>query len=291
MKSNSVLIVGCGDLGVRVGSLLVQRGWEVTGMRRNTAHLPSSFTPLTADYTQPQGFAQVEALKPDYVLTTLNPTDRSSDGYRRGFTRATEYLLTALGEHQPKLILMSSSTRVFAEAEGGWVDVDSPLTQSDPWAQAIIGAEQLLRDSGHNTAIVRFAGIYGIPGGRLLSRIQRGELCPPAPVSYTNRLHREDCAGFLAHLLTQASNGEKVPPLYIGCDDLPAPRFTVETWLAQAMGLPDANECCGLATSTAATQHNRAGHKRCSNRSLRESGYDLIFPTYKEGYAALLGAD
>ena len=53
MKTCSALIVGCGDLGIRTGGLLLQRGWSVTGVRRDTAKLPPEFAGLTANYTLP----------------------------------------------------------------------------------------------------------------------------------------------------------------------------------------------------------------------------------------------
>jgi nucleoside-diphosphate-sugar epimerase len=287
MKSSSALIVGCGDVGIRTGLLLLEQGWRVTGVRRNPARLPAEFAGQAANYTQLGSLDFMARLQPDYVLATFNPADRSIAGYKSGFQTAIGNLLSGLGQHRPRHILMASSTRVFAEAHGGWVDEGSALTGDDPWALAMIAAERQLLDSGHNASVVRFAGIYGIPGGRLLSRIRRGELCPPEPVSYTNRIHREDCAGFLAHLLRLAEAGKTLLPVYIGVDDLPAPRYEVESWLAREMGLEDP-----MAGQPAAveepTRHNAAGHKRCRNTALRDSGYQLIYPDYKSGYRALL---
>jgi nucleoside-diphosphate-sugar epimerase len=228
-------------------------------------------------------------LRPDFVLATFNPADRSVAGYKAGFQTAMGNLLAGLGQHRPRHILMASSTRVFAEANGGWVDEGSALTADDPWALEIIAAERRLLDSGHNASVVRFAGIYGIPGGRLLSRIRRGELCPRMPVSYTNRIHREDCAGFLAHLSRLAEAGKTLLPVYIGVDDLPAPRYEVESWLASEMGLEDLVAGQSVAGDDP-TRHNTAGHKRCRNTALHDSGYQLIYPDYKSGYGALLAS-
>jgi nucleoside-diphosphate-sugar epimerase len=289
MKSTSVLIVGCGDLGIRTGTLLLRQGWQVAGVRRDTARLPTDFSPHAANYTQPGSLDFIEALRPDFVLATFNPADRSTAGYRAGFRTAMSNLLSGLGSHRPRHLLMASSTRVFAETEGGWVDETSALSTDDPWAREIIAAERQALDSGHSATVVRFAGIYGIPGGRLLSRIRRGELCPSLPVSYTNRIHRDDCAGFLAHLLQLADAGATLESIYIGADDRPAPRFEVESWLAARMGLPQ-RENTEPESGDEPTRHNSAGHKRCRNRALRDSGYRLIYPDYQSGYAELLAS-
>lgn len=290
MKSRSVLIVGCGDLGNRTAGALLAHNWEVTGVRRNLEKLAPGIAGVQADYTEPGSLDFAQALGPDYVLATFNPFDRSEAGYIKGFTTAMHHLLEGLGSHRPQHIVMSSSTRVFAERTGGWVDENSALSTEDAWARAIIAAETLLLDSAHSASVVRFAGIYGIPGGRLLSRIRRGELCPQQPLSYTNRIHREDCGGFLAHLLLQAAAGNRLEPVYIGVDDYPAPRYEVETWLAQQMGVETG---AGIAAEPAEqpTQHNRAGHRRCANTALRASGYRLRYPDYKAGYGDLLAGD
>ncbi len=287
MKSSSVLIVGCGDLGIRAGCLLADQDWVVTGMRRNVAKLPVQINARPGDYTLPGSLDFAATLAPDFVLATFNPPDRSTAGYVKGFQQSMANLLSGLGEHRPQCVLMASSTRVFAESEGGWVDEESALSSDDPWAEAIIESERQLLDSGHRASVVRFAGIYGIPGGRLLSRVRRGELCPPRPLSYTNRIHREDCAGFLAHLLQQSELGAELEPVYIGVDDHPSPRYAVESWLALQMGVAELERALPDAASDP-TRHNRAGHKRCLNRKLRDSGYQLIYPDYKAGYSALL---
>jgi nucleoside-diphosphate-sugar epimerase len=287
MKNSSLLIIGCGDLGILAGSQLVRQSWSVAGVRRDTAKLPSNFSAYAADYTQPNTLDFAARLKPDFVLAVFNPADRSTQGYKAGFETAMANLLHGLGAHRPRHILMTSSTRVFAEANGGWVDESSALATDDPWASAIIAGERLLLDSGHNASVVRFGGIYGAPGGRLLSRIRRGELSPPQPVSYTNRIHREDCAGFIAHLLGLADIGRDLKPVYIAVDDLPAPRYEVESWLAAEMGVQVSVDP-PLAAEPA--RQNSTGHKRCSNKALHASGYTLMFPDYKSGYGPLIAA-
>ena len=282
MKSNSVLIVGCGDLGARVGSLLMTEGWQVAAVRRDIAKLPRGFDGYAADYARSGSLDFVANLQPDYVLTTFNPTERSVSGYRAGFTRAMAYLLAGLGSHRPRHIIAVSSTRVFAEQKGGWVDEDSALSTEDPRAVAMVEAEQLLLTSDHAASVVRFAGIYGAPGGRLLSRIARGELCSAQSCRYGNRIHRDDCAGFLVHLLQAADAGARLEQVYIGVDDKPAPQFEVESWLARAVGVE------AKPGSDSPAGHVPASHKRCRNKALRASGYQLLYPDYRSGYSAVI---
>ena len=282
MKSNSVLFVGCGELGARAGRLLQRQGWQIGGVRRNIAKLPPGFTGHRADYAVAGSLDFVAALQPDFVVTTFNPTDRSVEGYVAGFLTATANLLAGLGGHKPRCILAVSSTRVFAEQRGGWVDESSPLSTDDPRAQPMIEAEHLLQSSSIAASVIRFGGIYGAPGGRLLSRIARGELCPPAPPQYGNRMHRDDCAGFLAHLLCLSAAGKGLAPLYIGVDDQPVTRYEVESWLAREIGVEPQR------LEAAPPVEVSGGHKRCRNRALHDSGYQLLYPDYRSGYRAVL---
>jgi nucleoside-diphosphate-sugar epimerase len=280
MKRKSLLIVGCGDVGIRTGSTLYAEDWEIHGARRSIDALPAGFNAHRADYSAPGGLEKLRDLRPDAVLATFNPADRSVAGYLSGFVDGARNLVAALGDHRPARVLFVSSTRVFAESLGGWVDEASSLSQDDERALAIIEAERLVRDSGHAVSVVRFAGIYGHPGGYLLKRVARGELGPAVPGRWSNRIHRQDCAGFLCHLLRSAMAGEPLEPVYIGVDDYPVLQREVEEWLARQMGI----ELVGEAPAT----RGEAVGKRCRNRLLHASGYELRFPDFRSGYRAVL---
>jgi nucleoside-diphosphate-sugar epimerase len=280
MKRKSLLIVGCGDLGIRTGSALLAEGWEVHGARRSSGALPSGFSAHRADYSAPGGLENLRDLRPDTVVATFNPADRSVAGYLSGFVDGARNLVAVLGEHRPASVLFVSSTRVFAESHGGWVDETSSLSEHDEPALAIIEAERLVRSSGHAVSVVRFAGIYGHPGGHLLTRVARGELGPAAPGRWSNRIHRQDCAGFLCHLLRSAMAGDPLESVYIGVDDRPALQREVEEWLARQMGIDVVRE--------PPPPRGEAVGKRCRNRLLHASGYELQFPDFRSGYGAVL---
>jgi nucleoside-diphosphate-sugar epimerase len=99
------------------------------------------------------------------------------------------------------------------------------------------------------------------------------------PPLYANRLHADDCAGLLAFLLQADAAGKALDELYIGVDDAPAPLDEVVGWLRNYMGVTEWAE-----ESTV----RRAGSKRCSNARARALGWAPRYPSYREGYAAVL---
>ena len=280
-SSPTLLIVGCGDLGQRVGAAFAEKGWHIHAVRRHPPAGDGRFHWHAADYTVRGSLDFAARMRPDFVLACFNPVGRDVPGYRRGFSDAAMNLLAGLGGHRARRLLMISSTRVYAERGGGWVDENAPLSTEDERALAIIAAERQFQEAPHPCSIVRFGGIYGSANSRLVSRIAQGNVAPAVPVRYTNRMHREDCAGFLGHLLALAQAGEELAAVYNGVDDEPAPAHEVESWIARALG-------GDVAPAPAATAAASPNHKRCRNGMLHASGYQLRYPHYRAGYRELL---
>ena len=281
MNEKTVVFIGSGDLALRAGTALAGRGLTVIGSRRRSESLPPPFLTITTDYTQRGGLAALEALRPDYVVTTFKPTSRDVAGYERGFLYASQNLLQGLGDHRPSRIVFVSSTRVYAEKEGGWVDENSPLARGDAMAAMMIAAEQTLHDSDIPCTALRCAGIYGDPRGRLLSRIAAGQLCPEQPVSYSNRIHREDVSAFIEFAITSDCEGMELHSAYTLCDDSSVPQHEVECFIADSLGVPQDQRRFDAARMV-------SGHKRCNNQCLRDSGFSLAYPNYRAGYAAVI---
>lgn len=282
MNEKTVVFIGSGDLALRAGAALAGRGFTVIGARRRSEPLPPPFLTITSDYTQPGGLAALEALRPDYVVTTFKPTSRDAAGYERGYLYASQNLLQGLGDHQPSRIVFVSSTRVYAEREGGWVDESSPLAQDDAAAAMMIAAEQTLHDSDIECTALRCAGIYGDPQGRLLSRIATGQLCPEQPVSYSNRIHREDVSAFIDFAIVSDCEGMELHGAYTLCDHSPVPQHEAECFIADALGVSKEQRRFDATRMV-------SGHKRCENQRLRNSGFVLAYPDYRAGYSAVIG--
>jgi nucleoside-diphosphate-sugar epimerase len=187
-------------------------------------------------------------------------------------------LFAATGQ-RPKRIFFASSTAVFEQEKGEWVDETTPVAPQHYTGRRLLEAESLLFGSDFAGTVVRFAGIYGPRRASLVDRVRRGSAgYRPGRPRWTNRIHRDDCAGALRHLMLLTSP-EK---LYLGVDCEPAEESELLRWLAGAVGAPPPR-----AERTAEEAPAR-GNKRCRNDRLRAAGYEFLYPTYREGYTALL---
>ncbi|MDD3652065.1 MAG: hypothetical protein PHC73_11330, partial [Immundisolibacter sp.] len=165
MASERVLIAGCGDLGQRVGRLLLAQGHVVFGLRRGALSAPG-IAPLACDLA-----AGVPRLPPvEQVVFCAAPDDGGAAAYRAVYETAFANLLRALAAQAmpPRRVLLVTSTRCYAQADGGWVDEDSPVTARDAQTASLLRAEALLQDSGLPGVVLRPAGLYGAADGPML---------------------------------------------------------------------------------------------------------------------------
>jgi len=278
-----VLIAGCGDVGVRLGALLTADGHAVTGVRRRPPAggrdtQAGAFAWAAADLADRPSLA---ALPPacDLLCFLASPRFGDEDSYRAIYEDGVANL-AALYPAAPWLFV--SSTGVYAQQGGQWVDEDSAVEPVDATRALLHRAEETVLGRGDGHVVVRFSGIYGAGRERLLERLRSGAPVRREPPSYTNRIHQDDCAGVLRFLVARRLADQSLSPLYLASDDDPAPVWDVMTWLATRLGLPEP------PASDAPADAPR--NKRCSNRRLRELGFTFRYPTFREGYGALIAA-
>ncbi len=125
--------------------------------------------------------------------------------------------------------------------------------------------------------VLRLGGIYGPGRTSLLERARSGV---PGGPAFTNRIHRDDAAAALLHLALLPT----AEPCYVGVDCEPATEAEVLAWLARRLGVTPA-EAPGVAPSSS---RRARGSKRCRNARLLASGFRFRYPTWREGYEALL---
>ena len=272
----TVLIAGCGDLGTEVGLRLAARGERVVGWRRSPGRLPEGIEGVAADLTQ-----QLPAVPrdTDVVVIATAAGERSEAAYRSAYVDATRNVLDALERDgvSPRRVLFVSSTAVYGDFGGALVTEGSPAESSAPTARLIREAEQVLLDRSEHGIVLRLSGIYGPGRTRLIDQVTSGTAVLPAAPQWTNRIHRDDAAAAIVHLVTAVGSPA---PIYLGSDELPVDLAEVLAFLAAELGLPEPPR--GEAGST------RGGARRVDSGLLRSTGFSFTYPTYREGYRAVL---
>lgn len=274
--SERILLGGCGDLGRRVAQRLLARGDQVWALRRRPPpHDDSGIHWLRGDLTQPDSLGQI----PQDITTLVYlpaPDRRDQAAYRAIFVDGLRHLLAATAAAPLRRVLLISSSAVYGEHGGDWIDEQTPPCPPGFNGEVLLQAEQLLRSARCPTVVLRLAGLYGPGRVQLLQRLRAGQArAPRAPQHWANRIHVDDAATAVAHLLQV----DAPLPLYLGVDSTPLPLDTLYDHLAGLMGAPPVLE--GPAPSG-------VGSKRLNNARLRASGMVFRWPDARAGYAALL---
>src|SRR5690606_11407734 len=154
----------------------------------------------------------------DAVILTLTPAEHSAESYERAYVETLRSLIPVWQERPPGLVLFVSSTSVYHQESGEWVDETSPTCPDHFSGKTLLKAESLLLETDLPVCIVRFGGIYGPGRDLLLRQVRAGNGGSP---HFTNRIHVQDCAGVLAHLLRCHFSGKPLAPVYLACDSTP----------------------------------------------------------------------
>lgn len=258
----SSLVVGCGFVGRELARRLVARGDDVVAVSRSGVSIPGVES-LERDVTD----SGLDLPAADRVFYLVSAGARSPEAYRSVYVDGLEHTIEAAVDETTALVY-GSSTGVYETDDGSWVDEETPLEPRSDRSRVLLEAEDVARAAG-GTA-VRFGGLYG-PG-----RLSPGRYLEDARVTsgYVNLVHRDDAAA----ALLVAADGDH--DCYVAVDDEPAHRHEVARWLADYTGRPAGELVDDVEGS----------NKRCANDRLRAAGWDPTYPTFREGFAAVLGS-
>jgi nucleoside-diphosphate-sugar epimerase len=273
-----VLLVGCGDLGTAIAVQLHHAGHDVVGVRKSAQALPKQMQTLQMDVTQPDAINKLAKINPDVIVYCVAATAQTDESYYQQYVVGLRHVLLAQTENSNlKHVFFVSSTRVYGQYTNELIDEHTPATPNDFGGHRLLEAEQLLQGLACQSTVLRLSGIYG-PGRLYLVNMAKDFTRWPKVNHWSNRIHRDDAAGFIAYLVGLTLAGHPVHPLYIVTDNLPTAQYDVLHWLANRMQL----ECPQDASPT--IMHG----KRLSNKRLQESGYKLKYPHYQIGYMELI---
>ena len=278
-----VVIAGCGYVGNALAGMLMAEGHEVFGVRRNVDALAPGVKGIAGDLAEPSALGPAPP-RVKYAVFAVGADGGTEKAYRHAYLDGLAgFLQWLLDEGQrPKRIVMTSSTSVYGQRRGEVITEDSPTHPTQFRGETLLASEGLVSASAIRSVVVRLGGIYGPGRTRLIRQARAGELVLRGREHYGNRIHRDDAAGLIRHLLFHPDPA----PLYLGVDDQSAEEAEVYTWLAKETGGPPPKE--PDAEAAPSDRRREVGSKRCSNALARESGYRFRYPTYREGYGELI---
>ncbi|EMA33726.1 SDR family oxidoreductase [Haloarcula japonica] len=282
-----VAILGCGYVGIELGRQL-HDDHEVVGVRRSddgiVAIEDAGFEAVRADVTDPESLSAVPDA--DWLVFAASSGGRGAEAAREVYV---EGLRTAIDHFwsradPPERLVYTSSTGVYGDHDGAWVDEETPLDPQTEKTEVLAEAERVARERpvehGGHGSVARFAGLYG-PDRYRLERYLEG----PVTAGYLNMVHRADAAGAVRHLLTEDHREEVV----LVVDDEPVEKWAFADWLAEQCDVPfppkqTTEERLADDSLSETAKRRIQTSKRCSNDQLRELGYKFEYPTFREGY-------
>lgn len=197
-----MLVVGCGDVGLRVARALPARV-RVLGLTSSLDRVPDlrqrGITPLQGNLDDPRTLARLAGLADRVVHLAPPSTDPAQHWWR---DRRTEALLRALRRRSvPLSFVYASTSGVYGDCGGAWVDESRPVAPHTPRAQRRVDAERQVRFFGRSTgsrvSVLRIPGIYAAdrPGGTPRDRLLKGTpVLAPQDDVFTNHVHADDLA-------------------------------------------------------------------------------------------------
>ena len=268
-----ILIAGCGYVGSATADLFHTAGWEVEGWTHSgdsASQLSAKPYPVCAVDITDRDAVQGAGRTFNAIIHCASTGGGGAESYRRIYFCGVKNLIQIL---QPDRFIFTSSTSVYAQTNGEWVDEDSAAQPQHETGKILRETEEFVRQSGG--IVARLAGIYGPGRSALLRKFLTGEARPENGVErYQNQAHRDDIAAALLHLAKLPND----PGLVNVIDDEPLTQRECYEWLAAKLQRP-----MPPSVKRAGERKRGASNKRVSNRRLRALGWEPKFPTFPIG--------
>ena len=288
MTSKTVLIAGCGYVGSALACELQKRGHAVWALRRSKPALKDlsaiGIQSVQADITKPETLKNLP--KTDWVVICVSPNERSPEAYRKTYIEGVGNLIRVGAGFKPaptiKRILYISSTSVYGQKNGEWVDENSPVEPEHETGKILLEAEKQVLHSGVPAVIFRLGGIYGAGRNRITFLKQNTEEIAQGQ-DYINLIHVADIVSGAILLLERGKSGE----VYLGVDDEPVTRKEYFSEISCLLGIPPPVFAGHKEESFVTGRTN----KRCRNEKLKALGFEFKYPSFREGYRELISAE
>jgi nucleoside-diphosphate-sugar epimerase len=267
-----ILIAGCGYVGEAAANAFHERGWEVEGwtaLAESAAKLSQRpYAVRAVDVTNHDAVSAAPG-EFDVVVHCVSSRGGDEEQYRRLYFEGAKNLLRAFPR---ATLLFTSSTSVYAQADGGVVDESSPAEPRHAKGKILRETEDLVLAAGG--IVARLGGIHGPHRSFFLSRFVEGAATVGQDDRLINQAHRDDIVS--AVLLLAERRGECRGGIFNVVGDRPIKAGEANAWLSSRLKKP-------LPPSGGDARPGKRGesNKQVSNRKLRALGWEPRYPTFE----------
>lgn len=287
------MIFGCGYVGTALAKTLVAEGIKVGALTRNTERASALRNleleeVIVADLDGENWQSQLQG-RYQAVVNCVSSAGGGIEGYRKSYLSGQERIIEWAQSQQLRRFVYTSSTSVYPQDEGALVDEDTDTSAAPPTGQVLLASEQLLEANADVLGrwyVLRLSGIYGPGRHFLLNQVKEGGGLIPGRGDYRmNMIHLDD---ILAAILA-ALGGKAVSGVYNVSDDKPEKKEVVLAYLAKQLGLPKPEFDPANIPPRLQRRGGRMPDRSISNQKAKSQlGWTLSYPSYKEGYTALI---
>jgi nucleoside-diphosphate-sugar epimerase len=268
----NIAIIGCGYIGTEVAALLKKHGHQVTATTRDPAKLDAlaKVAQKCVIFKGNDEDELVPIIANNEVIIVTVAAD-SPEHYESAYLKTSLFIRhLALEMDLPRHLIYTSSTSVYGDHHGQWVDETSPLLAKNEHAKILIDAEKnylFLQEIGWRVCIFRLSEIYG-PNRQLSTRVEKLQhhTLPGNGSHYTNMIHKQDCALAIDYALKHNLEG-----IYNLSDDDHPTREALYHAISHKFHLPEIKW-----DPTHAPLHG--ANKRISNHKIKAQGFTLHHP-------------
>ncbi len=281
-----LLVIGCGYLGMRIARRARALGWTVRMLTRDAERARSwaaeGYEPITGDVMLPESLASLP--KTGTVVYAVGYDRTSGHSLNDVYVRGLANVVDRVAATASKFVYVSS-TGVYGQNDGQWVDEDAVCEPTREGGQACLAAEKMLACSAvaKRLACLRLAGLYG-PGRLPMRAILDSDQPIALPVNgYLNLIHVEDAAD----VVWAALDFQELPRTWNVSDGVPVIRREYYAEMARQLGVP-VPQFVAPAAAVSAAERAQADKRVSNRRMLRDLSVELRFPSYREGLADCL---
>ncbi len=275
------LIIGCGYVGEALGQRLIALGHAVTGIRResdgNTRLAKFGIEPLNLDITQPGTLEAIE--KPfDFIVIAVSSSRGGREAHQRVFGTGIKNVAQWLKRNPAKAVVFISSTSVYRQKSGEWVDENSSIENVSYTSKSLLESEKLIATVPGNVSILRSSGIYGPGRGFLFRQFMKGDAqIEGTGERFLNMVHRDDLVEAIIRSLSGGGGTFNIT------DDEPVTQLRFFEWLSSTTDRPLPPI---VPEPDPATRKRGITNKRVSNTLFKDTfGFQYKYPTFREGFA------